>query len=135
MSSLQAFDTNYLVALTHPRSEARQSAFAALEQSVESVIPCIVYGEFWYGLARGNPGKTAPKRKLFEKYIKHMRVLWLDQETLQRFHELSWELERNGATIPGNDIWIAALCLQHDAILITDDFDFKQVPGLKIRSW
>ena len=135
MSSLQALDTNYIVALTDPRAEPRQTAFAALDQAVESVVPCIAYGEFWHGVTRGKPEKTAPKRKLFEKYIKHLQVLWLDQETLQRFHELSWALARKGTPLPGNDVWIAALCLQHDAMLISNDSDFKHVPGLEIRNW
>jgi len=69
------------------------------------------------------------------KYIKRLRVLWLDQETQQRFHELSWTLARKGTPIPGNDVWIAALCLQHDAILFSDDSDFGHVPGLQVRSW
>jgi tRNA(fMet)-specific endonuclease VapC len=135
MSSLQALDTNYIVALTDPRAESRQTAFATLDQAMESVVPCIAYGEFWHGITLGKPEKTAPKRKLFENYVKRLRVLWLDQVTLQRFHDLSWTLARQGTPIQANDIWIAALCLQHDAILITDDSDFKHVPGLQVRSW
>jgi predicted nucleic acid-binding protein len=135
MSLLQAFDTNYVLALTDPRSEERQKAELALDPALETAVPCIVYGEAWYGLALGRPDRTAKKRKLFEKRIILLRVLWLDHQTLKRFHDLSWTLARQGTPIQSNDIWIAALCLQHDAILITDDSDFKHVPGLTVRSW
>lgn len=132
---LQTFDTNYILALIDPRSEERDKARLALDPALETVVPCVAYGEAWEGLCRGRPEKSAKKRKNFEAVIASLRVLWLDNETLQRFHDLFWQLCRQGTPIPANDIWIAALCLQHDAILITDDFDFKQVPGLEIRSW
>ncbi|MDZ7359472.1 MAG: PIN domain-containing protein [candidate division KSB1 bacterium] len=135
MSSLQALDTNYILALTDPRPEASEKARAVMDPFVEPVVPCIAYGESWHGLCRGRPDKTAKKRKKFDEYIVPMRVLWLDQETLKRFHDLSWTLARKGTPLPGNDVWIAALCLQHDAILLTDDSDFNHVPGLQVRSW
>jgi tRNA(fMet)-specific endonuclease VapC len=135
MSALQVLDTNYILALIDPRSERRNKASLALDQALESVVPCIVYGETWEGLARGRPEKTAKKRKNFEKLIVPLRILWLDQETLRRFHDLFWNLCRKGTPIPPNDVWIAALCLQHDAVLITDDSDFDNVPGLQVRSW
>ena len=135
MSLMQAVDTNYVFALTDPRSEERKKAEQALDSALETVVACIVYGEAWYGLALGRPDRTAKKRKLFERRIVPLRVLWLDHETLKRFHDLSWTLARQGTPIQSNDVWIAALCLQHDAILITDDSDFKNVPGLQVRNW
>lgn len=135
MSALQVLDTNYILALIDPRPEKRDKASLALDRALESVVPCIAYGETWEGLARGRPENTAKKRKNFEKLIVPLRILWLDQETLRRFHDLFWELCRKGTPIPPNDVWIAALCLQHDATLITDDSDFDNVPGLRVRSW
>jgi tRNA(fMet)-specific endonuclease VapC len=134
VSALQVLDTNYILALIDPRPERRDKASLALDRALESVVPCIAYGETWEGLARGRPENTAKKRKIFEKLIAPLRILWLDQETLRRFHDLFWDLCRKGTPIPPNDVWIAALCLQHDAILITDDPDFKHVPGLQVRS-
>jgi tRNA(fMet)-specific endonuclease VapC len=128
-------DTNYILALLDPRPERRDKASLALDRALEIVVPCIAYGETWEGLARGRPENTAKKRKNFEKLIVPLRILWLDQETLRRFHDLFWDLCRKGTPIPPNDVWIAALCLQHDAILITDDSDFDNVPGLQVRSW
>lgn len=135
MSALQALDTNYILALIDPRTAERDKAWLAIDLDIETVVPCIAYGETWEGLARGRPEHTAKKRKLFDQNIVPIRLLWLDQEILRRFHDLFWNLCRQGRPIPANDVWIAALCLQHDAVLITDDSDFKNVPGLQTRSW
>ena len=40
------------------------------------------------------------------------------------------ELKAAGNPIPTNDIWIAALALQHGIKLLTMDNHFKKVPGL-----
>jgi tRNA(fMet)-specific endonuclease VapC len=37
--------------------------------------------------------------------------------------------------VPENDIWIAALALQHDLTLATRDIHFEAVEGLKIEMW
>jgi predicted nucleic acid-binding protein len=135
MSTVQAFDTNFIIALTHPRAAERSKARHAIDPAIEAAVPCIAFGEVWDGLTRGKPERTALKRRLFELSILPLRVLWLDPGTLLRFTDLCWSLARQGTPIQTNDIWIAALCLQHDAILITNDSDFRHVPGLQIHIW
>lgn len=34
-----------------------------------------------------------------------------------------------------NDLWIAALCLQHDLPLLTNDRGFDSIEGLRVISW
>ncbi|WP_223265290.1 PIN domain-containing protein [Nostoc sp. 'Peltigera membranacea cyanobiont' 210A] len=34
-----------------------------------------------------------------------------------------------------NDVWIAAHCLEHGWVLVTDDSDFDYVDGLVIEHW
>lgn len=34
-----------------------------------------------------------------------------------------------------NDIWIAAQCLEHGWVLVTDDTDFDYVDGLLLQRW
>ena len=130
---MQALDTNFIIALTDPRPDYRQQALVKLDVSQEIVVPCICYGEAWHGLTLGHPEKTARKRKLWQDTILPLRVLWLNDETKNTFSDLCWQLSRQGTPIPTNDIWIAALCLQHDAELVTRDHDFKHVPDLRIR--
>ena len=46
-------------------------------------------------------------------------VLVCDEETARRYGLIKKLLQQKGRPIPENDIWIAALALQYDGILIT----------------
>jgi tRNA(fMet)-specific endonuclease VapC len=59
-------------------------------------------------------------------------VLLLDEETAHIYGQIWAELKSHGTMIPTNDIWIAALALQHDLTLDTRDEHFRIVPGLKL---
>jgi predicted nucleic acid-binding protein len=37
--------------------------------------------------------------------------------------------------LPENDIWIAAIALQHDLILVTRDAHFQEVENLQTAMW
>jgi len=34
-----------------------------------------------------------------------------------------------------NDLWIAALCLQHNLPLLTNDSGFDRIPALRVIHW
>jgi tRNA(fMet)-specific endonuclease VapC len=40
-----------------------------------------------------------------------------------------------GTPIPENDVWIAAIAIQHSLPLMTRDKRFKAVKGLEVLSW
>ena len=44
-------------------------------------------------------------------------------------------LRRNGHSIPNNDIWIAAIVMQNDLILVTRDSHFDEVESLQTERW
>jgi tRNA(fMet)-specific endonuclease VapC len=44
-------------------------------------------------------------------------------------------LRRKGKPIPENDIWIAAIALQHDLIGATRNIHFNEVDGLSTERW
>jgi len=54
----------------------------------------------------------------------------VDSETSEFYSKIVSELKSSGTPIPTNDIWIAALALQHGIKLLTMDNHFKKVPGL-----
>jgi len=45
------------------------------------------------------------------------------------------ELHRKGTPIPENDVWIAALALQHGLAVATRDRHFDAVDGLCVEAW
>ena len=57
-------------------------------------------------------------------------VLLPDQGTAERYAHLFVQLKRAGTPIPDNDLWIAALALENDLVLITRDRHFERIPQL-----
>ena len=45
------------------------------------------------------------------------------------------ELKTRGTPIPENDIWIAAIALQYDLILATNDKHMQLIDKLSIEMW
>ena len=55
------------------------------------------------------------------------------RETAEHYARLFVQLKRAGTPIPDDDLWIAALALEHDLPLITRDQHFERVPQLLRR--
>jgi predicted nucleic acid-binding protein len=45
------------------------------------------------------------------------------------------KLKLAGKPIPENDIWIAALSMQHNIPLVTSDSHFRHIKDLKLLNW
>ena len=67
-----------------------------------------------------------------DQFIYSPRVIIydIDSETSEFYAKIYDELKRSGDPIPTNDLWIAALTLQHGTKLFTMDKHFKKVRGL-----
>jgi tRNA(fMet)-specific endonuclease VapC len=57
-------------------------------------------------------------------------VLLPDRETAEHYARIFVQLKRAGTPVPDNDLWIAALALEHDFTLITRDRHFGRIPQL-----
>jgi predicted nucleic acid-binding protein len=53
-----------------------------------------------------------------------------DEATTRHYAQLFLQLRQQGAAIPTNDLWIAALALQHGLTLCSDDAHFRHIPQL-----
>ena len=91
-------------------------------------IPVIVLGELYYGACMSD----RMKRRISEIERLATKVITLDitKETTALYGEIKAKLKRRGKKIPENDIWIAALCIQHDLPLLTNDIHFDEVENL-----
>jgi predicted nucleic acid-binding protein len=69
-------------------------------------------------------------RKLLAKAT--VGVLLPSRETAEHYARLFVQLKRAGTPVPDNDLWIAALALEHDLVLITRDEHFQRIPQLLI---
>ena len=96
------------------------------------VLPLIVLGELRAGFAAGNRESTNAAN--LQRFLASPRVSVLapDEQTTHYYAQLHRQLRDNGRPIPTNDLWIAALAVQHDLVLCTSDRHFRQIPQLVI---
>jgi predicted nucleic acid-binding protein len=59
-----------------------------------------------------------------------VRVLYADENTTHHFASVFSQLRLLGKPIPTNDLWIAALAVQHDLILCSRDHHFDNLPQI-----
>ena len=69
----------------------------------------------------------------FEQVFSRAQVLNHDQQAARIGAQIEQELDRKGLKLHIIDIMIAAICIVHDAELITLDQSFKRIEGLKVR--
>lgn len=122
-------DTNGLSAM----ADGDVKVEAALSQALELCIPVIVLGEYRFGI------RQSRNRTRYERWLNSLaansRVLSIDEQTAETYAEIRDELKRGGRPIPGNDLWIAALTLQHALPLLSRDLHFDSVRGLNRIGW
>lgn len=63
--------------------------------------------------------------------LQGMEIFSFTAEDAQTSGKLSQKLVKKGTSINIADLFIAGICLSHDATLITLDNDFERVPELK----
>ena len=95
-------------------------------------LPLFVLGELRAGFAAGNQA-TANETNL-SRFLASPRVtvLFPDEPTTNHYAQLFAELRRQGAAIPTNDLWIAALVRQHGLTLCTSDLHFQHIKALSV---
>jgi tRNA(fMet)-specific endonuclease VapC len=59
-----------------------------------------------------------------------VRVLYADEGTAHHYARIFAQLRVQGTPIPLNDIWIAALTVQHDLLLYSRDTHYDHLPQL-----
>ena len=93
-------------------------------------VPLVVVAEQRAGFLLGS--RRLENEKLWTRFVANPRVSILcpDEVTAHFYAELYFELRKKGKPIPTNDIWIAALVLQHDLVLFDRDSDFDSIPRL-----
>jgi tRNA(fMet)-specific endonuclease VapC len=121
-----ALDTNRLTDLFRGDSNlADELAFAE-----EIWIPLFVIGEIKAGF-RGGMQQLRNEMFLNKLLAKPtVRVLLPGRETAEHYARVFVQLKQAGTPIPDNDLWIAALVLEHDLVLITRDKHFERIPQL-----
>jgi tRNA(fMet)-specific endonuclease VapC len=95
----------------------------------EHLLPAPVVGELRYGAL--NSRKAAENLAKVEALIARCVVLSVTVNTAKVYAELRLALKQKGKPIPENDLWIAALCVEHQAPLAAVDAHFDAIDVLK----
>lgn len=104
-----------------------------LEDESRHQVPVFVLGEYRYGLLGSCQAKKIGP--LLDRLEEESIVLAPDSATAHAYADVRMKLKRQGTPIPENDVWIAALAIQHDLPLASRDEHFDQVPGLTRVGW
>ena len=107
-------------------------ASSLLSQSVqEFALPVPVIGELRYGAL--NSRRSAENLAEVERLVSRCRILDITAATADVYARLRLGLKDKGKPIPENDLWIAAVCVEHQVPLVTLDAHFDAVEELKQR--
>jgi tRNA(fMet)-specific endonuclease VapC len=96
-------------------------------------LPVIVIGEYRFGLLRSRHRERLGV--LLATLIQESSVLAVDLVTAEIYSQVREDLRASGRPIPENDVWIAALALQHRQPVVSRDDHFDSVPGLLRLGW
>lgn len=129
MSGKCLLDTNIVIALFADESAVKEN----LARTDEIFVSSVVIGELYYGAHKSARSKENIAR--IDEFAHGNIVLVCDAGTATFYGEIKNSLRLKGHPIPENDIWIAAIALQHDLILISRDAHFSEIEGLKILAW
>ncbi len=121
-----ALDTHRYTDLCRGQTEVVET----IERAMEVWLPFIVVGELRAGFAVGNQGprNEAVLRRLLLK--PGVDILYADEQTTHHYAAVYRQLRKQGTPIPTNDMWIAALVLQHSLALYDRDAHFDALPQL-----
>jgi tRNA(fMet)-specific endonuclease VapC len=126
MEARVALDTNRLTDLFQGDSN-----LAELLSSCDEVwLPLIVLAEMKAGFYGG--AQRVRNEALLQALLSRptVDILLPDRETAEHYSRLFVQLKRAGTPIPDNDLWIAALALQHNLSLVSRDAHFDRIPQL-----
>lgn len=122
-------DTNALIALQRDNEVLKKK----LSTATDVFVPVVAVGELYYGAYKS--GRVEINRQNVATFIVGRVVLQVDDDTADVYGQVKQGLRAKGRPIPENDIWIAALAIQYDLTLITDDAHFAEVDSLNWQRW
>ena len=121
-----ALDTNRYVDLC----KGIEETVALLEEAEAIMLPFVVLGERRAGFVHGKR-QAETERTLRQFLLKDgVRVLFADDQTTHHYASVFRQLRKQGTPIPTNDMWLAALVLQHNLALHARDKHFDHLPQI-----
>ena len=121
-------DTNVIIALFSGDKHVSERLAEA-----EVFVPSTALGELYYGARKSS--RAVENLARIEEFAAASRVLSCDAVTAWVYGDARNRLHSKGRPIPENDLWIAAVAIQHGLTLVTRDDHFKEVENLRRETW
>lgn len=109
------------------------SVVRELEKAESVFLPVVTVGELLFGALKSP--RSEENRQWIETFVGRIALLDCDLETARIYADIRNALRLAGKPIPENDLWIAAIALQHNLTLVARDKHFQEVPGLTVEAW
>jgi len=96
----------------------------------EVFVPFVVVGELRSGFAAGATSRA--NERTLQRFLAKpgVDILLASEATTHHYAMLHLQLRARGKPIPTNDLWIAALAIEHGLALATRDAHFAHIPQL-----
>jgi predicted nucleic acid-binding protein len=121
-----ALDTNRYVDFARKVPEALEK----VREADRIFMGLVVLGELRAGFLCGS--RSAENERTLFQFLDSPRVTVLhpDEDTAHHYARLFRQLRVQGTPIPTNDLWLAALVVQHNLRLFARDRHFDSLPQL-----
>lgn len=126
-------DTNICIYVVNNRPEAVRRRFASA--AVGDVgISVVTYGELLWGAETSS--KVRENLQRLRAFARMVTPLELPLEAAEHYGEIRAALQKKGAMIGPNDLWIAAHARAAGLVLVSNnEREFGRVPRLKVENW
>jgi len=94
-------------------------------------LPSVVMGELNFGFIKGSRQRFNDRK--LQQFIGRLRVeiINVDADVARKYATIYLSLQKKGAKIPINDVWIAASCMEVGGTLLTRDKHFEDVEQIE----
>ena len=123
-----ALDTNAYSAT----ARGEEAIVETVEKADALYLPFVVLGELRAGFAVGSKGAANERGLLRFMSLPDVFVLHSTDATSRHYAMLYRQLREQGTPVPTNDLWIAALVVEHDLVLCSRDAHFARLPQLRV---
>src|SRR4051812_18348358 len=125
MAGEAILDTSFVVHVLNGNPRAR----SRISELSQTYLPCIAAGELFFGAIKSR--RVEDNIQKVEHFVSACVIVPVDLTPAPLYGRLKHEGFTKGRPIPENDLWIAALAIQYEMVLVTSDRHFETVDGLK----
>lgn len=123
-----ALDTNTAIAILNQKAGPSQW----IQEFEEVFLPVVVIGELRFGALKSK--RIAANLLRVQDFVSRCQILEVQLQTTDVYARLRMGLRKVGRPIPENDLWIAAICVEHGLRLASADGHFDDVRELSVES-